>query len=370
MACTPADGGCRGTPEEGRRLAAWWRAVGPPAARWRRGPATFCPAAITNETDFASMEPVCEVPAHLRFSFADAATNRLFAADLRSMWGMLVAGEEGGAAGGPAALAGPGPSPLNPYTREPLSAVTLARLRRHAAWAATRGLPTRWEATAPASPEQELRMAAVDLFARLDALEHYTDAEWFLGLDAVGHRRLYTELHDIWTHRAELTAAQRRAMVGGRGAQPLFPTHPSEVWLLDRGALARMTLAALGTMVTAPAERADRVLCAMYAVTALTLVAAGAREAYPYLYESVAPGVTSPGGGGLLRPARAWSPPWLQRGLEEEEGGGGRRRGGGGLGAAHAPAAGARRAAAAHGGGAGARPSSRRPGLRRRRRPV
>ena len=261
--------------------------MGPPAIRLRQGPATFCPPSfVTNDTDFVTMEAVAEVAKHMRFSFAD--TRCLFVADLRSMCPLLGDGR-----GEPA-------TPRNPYTREPLSPLTLARLRRHRAWALRRALPVRHEAPAPASAEQQRRMRAVDLFAHLDELEHYTDADWFLRLDARGHKRLYAELHDIWVHRAELSPSARVALAG-RGR--LFPQPPQQVWRLPQAAVEALTLDVIETLTTTAAERADRVLGAMYVVTALTLVAPGAREAYPWLHESVAPGVT-----------RAVSPvPWTPR---------------------------------------------------------
>ena len=52
-------------------------------------------------------------------------------------------------------------------------------------------------------------------------------------------------------------------------------------------ALHRLTTTTIRTFILSAAEKSDRVLGAMYVVSAFTLVNAEARAAYPWLYDSV-----------------------------------------------------------------------------------
>jgi hypothetical protein len=51
--------------------------------------------------------------------------------------------------------------------------------------------------------------------------------------------------------------------------------------------LQKMNLSTIRMLITSAEDRNDRILGAMYVVTALTIVSPVAREAYPWLFESV-----------------------------------------------------------------------------------
>jgi hypothetical protein len=129
-------------------------------------------------------------------------------------------------------------------------------------------------------------MKIVDAFSRIDELNYYSSPDWFLELDVERHRAFYAHLHDIWFIRANLSQAQRNTIVPGYMTR-LFRTPR---WALaDQGleALQRINLGLIRALIGSATDRNDRILGAMYVMSALTLVCAGARTAYPWLYESV-----------------------------------------------------------------------------------
>ena len=114
-----------------------------------------------------------------------------------------------------------------------------------------------------------------------------------------GQSRFYRELNLIWSVRAGLTSTQKNAIV------PQFQTRLFRVPLaaaqgMTLEALQKLNMGVIRLLIGAAADRNDRILGAMYVITALTLVHPGARAAYPWLYESVAEvegGIEAPVGG-------------------------------------------------------------------------
>jgi hypothetical protein len=148
-------------------------------------------------------------------------------------------------------------------------------------------MPTEWAPLAPPTPEQQVRMKVVDLFNKIDELNYYSSPDWFLELDQRGQRYLYTTLHDIWTHRAGLSMTQKASLVP-QFQHRLFRHPPWAIRELPLETLQRLNMATIRMLITSAADRNDRILGAMYVVTALTVVNETARTAYPWLYESVA----------------------------------------------------------------------------------
>jgi hypothetical protein len=146
---------------------------------------------------------------------------------------------------------------------------------------------TEWVPLTPSTPIQQYRMKVVDVFAMIDELNYYSSPDWFLSLNVQEHRKFYRELHSIWSHRANLLTTQKQRIVPGY-TQTLF-RHPP--WAISQFPLERiqtMNLQTIRTLITSASDKNDRILGAMYTVSALTLVHPDARSAYPWLYESVA----------------------------------------------------------------------------------
>ena len=218
-----------------------------------------------NDTDFFSMEPLSELSPEYFISYPEA--KQTYGFDVRSL--NTIAHQE---------------TPLNPYTRSPIPGSVLEALRIRVAALEARGLPVRWAPLDPPTPEQQARMRIVDLFLAINDLNYYSTPEWYFAMDATAHRRFYTELHSIWATRAGLTEEQKERIV---------PDHRRRLFRivsvadLTADEIARLNVSTMRMFVSSAVDKNDRIVGAMYVVSTLTLVNREAREAYPWLYESV-----------------------------------------------------------------------------------
>jgi hypothetical protein len=259
--------------EAALRIFRWFQRQKGLHMRRRHGPALFARDLCTNDSDFFSTDALKEIATSHFISFQDT-DRHVYGFDLRSLHTLIHRARL------------EGESANNPFTRTPLSASILARVQALVDWLHARSLPTEWAPLVPPTPEQQWRMRIVDLFTEIDSLNYYSSPDWFIGLDRRGQFRFYSELYSIWTDRAGLSSAQKAALV------PQYPTrlfrHPP--WALtDQSleSLQRINTNVIRVLITSAEDRNDRILGAMYVVSALTLVHETARTAYPWLYESV-----------------------------------------------------------------------------------
>lgn len=238
-----------------------------------RGPAYYVRSIATNDSDFFSADPVADISGSMFFSYKDA-DNHVYAFDIRSIYTLIHRARIGGC------------PPQNPFTRTNLDVSVIRRVNSIVKHMHAHKISTEWAPLEPPTPEQQLCMKVVDLFHIIDELNYYSSPDWFLKLDVQNHLQLYTELHAIWSHRAGLSIQQKSSIVPGFNHQ-LF-RHPP--WALRSQSLATMqklNMNTIRTLITSASDRNDRILGAMYVVSALTLVNEDARRAYPWLYESV-----------------------------------------------------------------------------------
>jgi hypothetical protein len=240
--------------------------------RQNGGPAFYVRDQLANDTDFFSAEPLSTLENAYFISYAES--NQLYGFDLRSLHTILHRALTTGEA------------PLNPYTRSPIPAPVVETVKRRVAAMESRGLAVSWAPLDPPTPEQRSRMRVVDLFMAINELNYYSSPEWFFALDAAAHRQFYTELHSIWTFRAGLTEDQKTAIVPNHATR-VFRIAPFAIVDMTLEAVVRLNASTMRILIQSAAEKSDRVLGAMYVVSALTLVNREARAAYPWLYESV-----------------------------------------------------------------------------------
>jgi hypothetical protein len=258
------------------KIAKWWRLRRGLYLFSRRGPAFYARTLTVNDTDFFSTDKVCDISGAYFFSYKDA-DNHVYAFDVRSIHSLL---ENARLSNHPAE---------NPYTRAPIVGSVQTKVARLVKLLKAHGCTTTWAPLTPDTPEQQFRMKVVDVFHTIDELNYYSSPDWFLTMDVRANRRFYAELHDIWVHRAGLSIPQKNAIVPG-WAQRLFRQPP---WTLRDAALdaiQKINLSTMRSFIKSAEDRNDRILGAMYVVTALTIVSPAAREAYPWLYESVEQG--------------------------------------------------------------------------------
>lgn len=273
-------------PQKNKNPLDYATAISKVAAAWRRyiarrsGPLLWFRGESNNPTDFYTTESVENIPLRSFISFVDE-TGKGYIMDIASAIALAVHANSDGE------------EPLNPFNRAPLPVLFLQRILRHKPAKAT-------NITTPAPPSA----ATTDLFRTMEDLGYYTDPTWFNDLRYVDLVRFYIELAHIWFTSAGLTAADRARIIPTR--THLFNVPVRIVGQLSPPTLKQTVLDNCTLFVSAAAARSDRQLGAMYVIGALSLLHYGARQAYSWMFESVAPGVTRNGGDGhiaILHPA-------------------------------------------------------------------
>ena len=141
------------------------------------------------------------------------------------------------------------------------------------------------------TPQQRHRQNVLQLFQNINSLGHYSDADWFLHLTYQQHITFLRELIDIWNYRAELSYNARAAIYPPYGNP--FPQHIMG-WLthqfysyLTMENIVSINMTIIERLTTTAMQESDRCLGANFVLCALTLVSIPAREALPWLYQSV-----------------------------------------------------------------------------------
>jgi len=141
------------------------------------------------------------------------------------------------------------------------------------------------------TPHQRFRQHVLRLFQTINALGHYSDLEWFIALTYEQHITFLRELIDIWNYRAELSPQARRTIYPPYGDP--FPhyvlgwvTHQFYIYLSPEN-IININLTVIERFITSAVSEADRCLGSNFILCALTLVSIPAREALPWLYQSV-----------------------------------------------------------------------------------
>ncbi len=141
------------------------------------------------------------------------------------------------------------------------------------------------------TPQQRFRQHVLGLFQIINALGHYSDPDWFTSLTYNQHITFLRELIDIWNYRAELSPQMRRTIYPPYGDP--FPhyvlgwaTHQFYIYLSHEN-IININLTVIERFINSAVAEADRCLGSNFILCALTLVSIPAREALPWLYQSV-----------------------------------------------------------------------------------
>jgi hypothetical protein len=141
------------------------------------------------------------------------------------------------------------------------------------------------------TPHQRFRQHVLRLFQTINALGHYSDPEWFVALTYEQHITFLRELIDIWNYRAELSPQARRTIYPPYGDP--FPhyvlgwvTQQFYIYLSPEN-IININLTVIERFINSAVSEGDRCLGSNFILCALTLVSIPAREALPWLYQSV-----------------------------------------------------------------------------------
>jgi hypothetical protein len=141
------------------------------------------------------------------------------------------------------------------------------------------------------TPQQRYRQNVLQLFQTINSLGHYSDPDWFMVLTYQQHITFLRELIDIWNYRAELSYSARVAIYPPNGNP--FPqdimgwlTHQFYSYLTMEN-IININMTIIERLTITAVLESDRCLGANFVLCALTLVSVPAREALPWLYQSV-----------------------------------------------------------------------------------
>jgi len=136
--------------------------------------------------------------------------------------------------------------------------------------------------------EKPMEQRVQDLFMEIDQLGNYTQSVWFSNLERMEYIRLYRILYDIWHFRGQLSYAVRNNICPFHDPFSSIFNRPMYHNNINIETIKKACLLVFETMVYSAAEDDNRRLGAFHALSALTLVSSGARIALPWLYESIA----------------------------------------------------------------------------------
>lgn len=135
--------------------------------------------------------------------------------------------------------------------------------------------------------EKPIPVRIQELFMEIDQLGNYTSAEWFTTLTLRDYIRLYRNLYDIWNYRAQLSYEMKRRICLlndpflGIFNQRIYYNEVSFTQIQDA------CLKVFENMVYTGIDTENRKIGTMHALSALTIVSLDARNAMPWLYESL-----------------------------------------------------------------------------------
>jgi hypothetical protein len=128
----------------------------------------------------------------------------------------------------------------------------------------------------------------IEMFMEIDQLGNYTQSAWFSNLDRREYIRLYRCLYDIWNYRAQLSYEMKRNICI---IDDPFHNVFNEAMYYHDISLNRIRDACVTVfenMIYTGIDDEYRKLGVLHALSALTLVSIPARNAMPWLYESIA----------------------------------------------------------------------------------
>ena len=125
------------------------------------------------------------------------------------------------------------------------------------------------------------------LFMEIDQLGNYTNNSWFNSLDHLKYARLYRAIFDIWNFHAQISLTVKNTICPFHGPfEGIFNTSIRHIDLTV-AELKTICVIVFENLVYSSICIEHRKLGALHALTALTVVSRPAREAMPWLYESI-----------------------------------------------------------------------------------
>jgi len=237
-----------------------------------KGPAFINRKLCVNDNDFFTMDPVEDI-SNAQFISYKCKDGKVYGFDIMSLYNLIRKGS----------------APFtNPYNRIELPRKLLDNgnyLLQMCKHYDEKIMTKIQEEEMDSSKELELRALAA--FQKINELGNYVNHTWLWSLQRVQLIRFVRELVDIWNYRAQLANEAKRQ---------IYPPHGDifrhlNMYMLpvsDRDQLRTLAVTVIERLINNGVDYGSQSLGANFALCALTLVSQPARDALPWLYQSVA----------------------------------------------------------------------------------
>ena len=219
-----------------------------------------------NEEDFYTFENIKDIHFKNLFSYKDTE-DFIYSFDCRSFEKLLETTKQ------------------NPYTRNPIDKETIFNYNRMKKLGILIGYNLEEIQKPSLNPEQEFKQKAISIFHKMDELDYHTDMNWFLNLNIKQLYYFYKSAEDIWNYRANLSLTNKIKIIPNNDAFKL------PVWdvykINNKRKLQNIVLSEIDKFISSGIKKEDRVLGAMYMLTALVEVSPSCAEAMPWLIQNV-----------------------------------------------------------------------------------
>ena len=263
-----------------------------------------------NDTDVYTMDEFTNVPHYQTFRFNDEVDGKVYQFNVASFfkllktaigandWTNVVSSRSIRICADWNADSDTVSNLLNPYNRTPISNDTVRSFFTKIAYSRMLQHPICIEFKEEAlTPVQMAEVQILELFQDINALGNYADSAWLSALKHPQHIRFIQELYDIWSYRAELSTQTKCQICPPMGclfanlnsvyANPNSAAIMNEIRTAPFNVVREINLSVIDRLIRSGVTEDDRKLGAFYVLSALTLVSPGARNALPWLYQSV-----------------------------------------------------------------------------------
>ena len=239
------------------------------------GPAIKNRRLCTNSSDFFTMDELSELPFEQFFSFKDI-DGFIYGFDLMSFYNLLNKTDG---------------QIKNPYNRLPITNTvisdfnTLIRISKILKIQINVNIQ---DISAELSNAKNIELKTVALFQNIDALGNYSHPKWFMDLNRTQLIKMFREIIDIWSYRANLTNEIKRNICPPVGNPfPRIVNFHTLQTTEDLDDVREYILNILEKIVLLGVDKDSKCLGAYYVLGALTLVSVDAANALPWLYQAL-----------------------------------------------------------------------------------
>jgi len=243
------------------------------------GPALKNRVLCVNDTDFATMEPLEDIVYNQFYSFK--IHDSVYGCDIYSLNQLVNKYKED-------ECIRKGYEIKNPYNREIIPINIISNFNRYLRLAKLLRIPhTIVSEEEQVDPKKKMEMRIIELFQYINELGNYADSTWFVNLPRHMLVLFIREVYDIWNYRSQLSPEMMMEIVPNHG-NPFMGMSLHLAQSQGDDFLRNTALRIIEYLVKSGHTTENRSLGAYYVLAALTLVSQDARNALPWLYQSVA----------------------------------------------------------------------------------